>query len=450
MMRAVRVVPSEYGQESDYGRKERIVIVGGGPAGWAAAGELRRAAFSGEVVVIADEPLGPYDRTACSKGLINGHQLPKDIRLDLASAPDVQWRIGQRAVGLDPVARRVLLSGGEALAYDGLVIATGSRPTLPSWWPSEPQPSLFPLHDVSDATTLRHAFDSARKVAVVGGGLTGCEVACASVAMARKAVVVNSQQYLMPRSLGEPIGALVTSAHHASGIETRLGRRVAEAARYRDSWRLVLDDGDVLTADMVVLTAGERPDVDWLEGTGLDISNGVRCDAALRAVGAEGIVAAGALVHWPNLRYGQELSRVGQWIAALEMGQAAARTLLSGRDAAPATLLPRFWSDQLGLRIQVCGRLDFPGEVGLTELRPGRRHTARAGVVASYSHNGRLTGVVAVNAPRAFTVASRMLAAEPIPSYFDQPAAVEEPAPAWAEQPAVAEVAMERPRLRAV
>jgi NADPH-dependent 2,4-dienoyl-CoA reductase/sulfur reductase-like enzyme len=448
MMRAVRVVQSEYGRESDYGRKERIVIVGGGPAGWAAATELRRASFSGEVVVVAEEPLGPYDRTACSKGLINGHQLPRDIRLDLTGTADIQWRIGQRAVGLDPTARRVVLSGGEALAYDGLVIATGSRPTLPSWWPSAPEPNLYPLHDVSDAIALRHAFDAARTVAVVGGGLTGCEVACATVAMARKAVVVNSQMYLMPRSLGEPIGALVTAAHHAAGIETRLGRRVAEAARFRGSWRIVLDNGDVVIADMVVLTAGERPDVDWLDGAGLDLSNGIKCDEALRVVGMDGVVAAGALVSWPNLRYGTEMTRTGQWIAALEQGQAAARTLLSGPDAAPATLLPRFWSDQLGLRIQVCGRLDFPGEVGLTELRPGRKHTARAGVVASYSHNGRLTGVVAVNAPRAFTVASRMLAAEPVPTWHDH--AVAEPAPAWAGQPAAPEVAMERPRLRAV
>jgi NAD(P)H-nitrite reductase large subunit len=454
MMRAVRVV------ESDYGRRERIVIVGGGPAGWAAANELRRAGFSGEVAVIADEQLGPYDRTACSKGLLNGHQLPRDIRLDRKGCPDVNWRIGQRAIGLDTAAGRVALSGGESYAYDGLIIATGSRPTLPKWWPSEPAPGLHPLHDVADAMTLRNALGSARRVAVVGGGLTGCEVACGVVKMARQAVVINSQAYLMPRSLGEPIGALVTAAHHAAGIETRLGRRVAEAGRFRDAWRLVLDDGDVVTADMVVLTAGERPDVDWLEGAGLDVSDGVRCDAALRVVGADGVVAAGALVRWPNLRYGRELSRVGQWIAALEQGQAAARTLLSGPDAAPATLLPRFWSDQLGLRIQVCGRLDYPGEVGLTELRPGRRHTARAGVVASYSQRGRLTGVVAVNAPRAFTVASRMLAAEPVPTWFDH-AAVAEPAPAWAGQsasagppawagqPAAAEAPPER-RLRAV
>jgi NADPH-dependent 2,4-dienoyl-CoA reductase/sulfur reductase-like enzyme len=456
MMRAVRVVESDHGRESDYGRRERIVIVGGGPAGWAAASELRRASFSGEVVVIADEALGPYDRTACSKGLINGHQLPRDIRLDLKGCADVTWRIGQRAVGLEPAARRVILSGGESYAYDGLVIATGSRPTLPSWWPSQPEENLYPLHDVADATALRQALAGARKVAVVGGGLTGCEVACTTVAQARKAVVINSQPYLMPRSIGEPIGALVTAAHHAAGIETRLGCRVAEAARFRGSWRLVLNNGDVVTADMVVLTAGERPDVDWLEGSGLDVSNGVRCDATLRALGADGVVAAGALVNWPNLRYGRELSRVGQWIAALEMGQGAARTLLAGRDAAPVPILPRFWSDQLGLRIQVCGRLDFPGEVGLTELRPGRKHTARAGVVASYSHNGRLTGVVAVNAPRAFTVASRMLAAEPVLTWFDHAAAAEaapavpamSAAPAWAGQPA----AEERPerRLRAV
>jgi NADPH-dependent 2,4-dienoyl-CoA reductase/sulfur reductase-like enzyme len=435
-MRAVRVAEGN----SEYGRRERIVIVGGGPAGWAAATELRKLGFSGEVVVIAEEKLGPYDRPACSKGLLSGHQLPRDIRLR-PLGDDVTWRIGARAEGLDTVNRRVLLDTGEAYAYDALVIATGSRPTLPRWWPSEEMPNLFPLHAVGDAVGLRHAFENARKLAIVGGGLTGSEVACAAVSMARKAVIINSQPFLMPRNVGEPIGALITESHRAAGIDMRLGQRVKDLEHVGAGWRLTLDSGEGVTADVVVLTTGERPDTDWLEGSGLDISDGVLCDPMLRAVGADGVVAAGALVRWPNLRYGWQPQRVGQWIAALEHGQGAARTLMAGVDAAPVSVLPRYWSDQLGLRIQVCGRIDGPAEVGLTEMRPGRKATARAGVLANYSIDGRLAGVVAVNAPKGFTVASRMLAAEPVPSYFD--AASAQPAPQAA--PVAAPVAQEAP-----
>jgi NADPH-dependent 2,4-dienoyl-CoA reductase/sulfur reductase-like enzyme len=405
-----------------YGPHDRIVVVGAGAAGWAAAGELRRLGFAGELVVLGAEPVGPYDRTACSKGLLDGHQRPQDTTLDLRGCPDVRWRAGVRVAGLDPYARRVVLESGRGVPYDGLVVATGTHATLPADWPAG-QPGLHLLHDLAQAWALRSALRSARRVAVVGGGLTGCEVACAVTAMARQAVLINSQPYLMPRSIGEPVGALVAAEHRAAGIELRLGRRVARAEHRRGAWRLGLDSGEQLTADVVVVTVGEQPDVDWLAGTPADLSDGVLCDSSLRVVGLDGVVAAGALARWPNPRWGGPPGRIGQWITAVEQGQAAARTLLAGPGGAPpAALLPRFWSDQNGLRIQVCGRLTDRAEVFLTELRPRRRDTARAGVVASYTERGRLAGVVAVNAPRAFAVACRTLLAEPVAPLVAEPA----------------------------
>jgi NADPH-dependent 2,4-dienoyl-CoA reductase/sulfur reductase-like enzyme len=399
-----------------YGPRDRILVVGGGAAGWAAAGELRRQGFAGDVVVVSAEPVLPYDRTACSKGLLDGHQRPQDTTLDVRGHPGVRWRPGLRVTGLDPRGRRVVLDTGEVAAYDGMVVATGTRPALPTHWPTG-RPGLHLLHDLSDAWALRAALGTARRVAVVGGGLTGCEVACAVTVMARQAILVNSQPYLMPRSVGEQIGTLVTAAHRAAGMDLRLGRSVTEAEHRRGMWRLLLDSGDSVVADVVVVAAGEKPDVDWLSGGAIDVSDGVLCDESLRVVGVDGIVAAGSLARWPNLRYGTTPGRVGQWISAVEQGQAAARTLLAGdREVSPVTLLPRFWSEQNGLRIQVCGRQHPRAEVLLTELRPRRRDTARAGVVASYSENGRLVGLGAVNAPRAFAVACRTLLTEPVPA----------------------------------
>ena len=411
------------------GPQDRIVVVGTGAAGWSAAGELRRLGFAGEIVAIGAEPVGPYDRTACSKGLISGHQRPKDTVLDLHSHAGVRWRTGTRVLDTDPYARRLLLDTGETLAYDGLVVATGTTATLPRGW--QPGPGLHLLHDKADARSLRGALTRAHSVAVVGGGLTGCEVACAVTAMARSAVLVNSQRYLMPRSVGEPVGALITAAHLGAGLDLRLGRKVAYAERRRSGWRLLLDSGETVTTDLVVVTAGERPDVDWLARTQADTSDGVLCDASLRVVGLDGVVAAGSLARWPDPRHGTDKPRrVGQWIMAVEQGRAAARTLLTGDYAPPVSLLPRFWSEQNGLRIEVCGRLSDQADVHVTELRPRRRDTARAGVVADYVEDGRLVGVVAVNAPRAFTVACRTLLNEPVPA----PVRVTIPEPAQFEE----------------
>ena len=399
-----------------FGPRDRIVVVGTGAAGWSAAGELRRLGFAGELVAIGAEPAGPYDRTACSKGLLNGHQRPRDTALDLRGHPDVIWRTGTRAIGLDPRTRRLLLDTGEALAYDGLVIATGTTARLPPGWPSGA--GLHLLHGLADARSLRTALGTARSVAVVGGGLTGCEVACAVTAMARSAVLVNSQRYLMPRSVGEPVGALITVSHLAAGLDLRLGRKVADAERRKTGWRLLLDSGETVLG---------RP-------RGRHRGRATRRRLAGRHAG--GHLGRRALRRDPAGRRagrGRRGRRAGPLAgpAARDRGAPAGRAMDHGGGAGPrgrpdaadrrarappVSLLPRFWSDQNGLRIQVCGRLSDQADVHVTELRPRRRDTARAGVVADYVEDGRLTGVVAVNAPRAFTVACRTLLAEPAPA----------------------------------
>jgi NADPH-dependent 2,4-dienoyl-CoA reductase/sulfur reductase-like enzyme len=245
---------------------------------------------------------------------------------------------------------------------------------------------------------------------VVGGGLTGCEAATVVRGLARDVVIVDSKPCLMYRALGESVGALVTYAHEDAGIGTRLGRRVAEVQRRRNRWRLTLDDGEYLSADLVLVTAGERPDTGWLSGSGLDIRDGVRCDENLRVRGTDGVVAAGVVARWPNLRLGRTAVRCGQWIAAMEQGRAAAGSLLAGdRPVPPVTLLPRFWSQQGDLRIQACGHVDPRCDVALTRLRPARRDAARSGLLASFYRDGRMVGLVAINAPHAFTSSTRAL-----------------------------------------
>lgn len=405
---------------------DRVVVVGAGRAGVAAAEELRLAGFRGEVQVLCDEPSGPYDRPACSKGLLTGHRRPSDVRMPVLDGADISWHLGRRAVSLDPVARVVVTDTDESYPYDGLVIATGARAALPRDWPVG-EPGLHALHTLADAWALRGALRQAQRVVVIGAGLTGCEVAAAVRTLARDCVVVDSKPYVLGRAVGETVGRLVTKEVARDGVQLRLGRRVTGLNRRRRGWLVELDDGDEIQADLVVATTGERPDVDWLDGTGLDLTDGVRCDESLRVLGADGIVAAGTVARWPNLRYSTQARRCGQWIAALEQGRAAAHTLLAGDQAVPpVTLVPRFWSDQYGLRIQVCGELPANAEVTVTQLRPGRRDVARAGVLVGYHDDGQLVGLVAVNAPHAFTSITRTMLATttvtvPVPAPVSAP-----------------------------
>lgn len=394
---------------------QRVVVVGAGRAGVAAAEELREQGFAGEVALVCDEPEAPYDRPACSKGILTGRQRPRDVVLPVRDGARLRWHLGRRVVGVDPVEQTVHTDHGEAYAYDGLVIATGARPVTPPGW-SHGQSGLHVLHGLAEAWALRRELRQAQRVVVIGGGLTGCEAASAIRSMARDCVLVDAHRQLMARALGEDVGALVTEEIARAGVVLRLGRRVESVGRRRRGWQVRLDDGSDVDADLVVSAVGERPDTDWLSTPpGLDLTDGVLCDESLRVAGADNTVAAGSVARWPNLRYGPTPARCGQWIAAWELGRAAARTLLAGDDPTPpVTLLPRFWSDQFGLRIQVSGALLPDAEVFLTEMRPGRRDVARAGLLASYVREGRLVGVVAVNAPRAFTSVTRALLAGPL------------------------------------
>ena len=406
--------------------RERIVIVGAGRAGVAAAEELRAQNFSGEVMILSEEDDPPYDRPACSKRILTGHARPRDVWLPVREGTDVVWRLGEQAVGLDPVNRLVYTQDNE-FAYDGLVVATGARPSPPKDWPIG-EPGLHVLHSLADAWRLRADLRDAGRVAVVGGGLTGCEAACAVRSLARDCVLIDSNPQVLTRALGDLVGRLVTAELYREGVILRLGRKVQELRRRRRGWTLVLDDGEEVNADVVVATIGDRPDTQWLADTGMDISDGVLCDESLRVVGAEGVVAAGTIARWPNLRYDATPRRCGQWIAALELGRSAAQTLLKGDHwAPPVTPLPRFWSEQFGLRIQVCGHQPPDAVVSVTEMRPGRRDIARAGVLITYAVDGRLVGVAGVNAPQAFTAMTRALMAN-IPPVMELPAPVAEPA----------------------
>jgi NADPH-dependent 2,4-dienoyl-CoA reductase/sulfur reductase-like enzyme len=379
-------------------RKQQIVIVGAGRAGVAAAEELRTEGFAGEVVVLHDEEHEPYDRPACATGLLTGHRRPRDVRMPITQRAGITWQLGRRAAHLAADEQVVVTADEEVYEYDGLVIASGARAVPPPGWPIG-APGLHLLYRLDDAWRLRGDLRDARRVAVVGAGMTGCEVASAVRELGRECVLIDPAPVVMGRPLGEVAAAMMTEELGRQGVVLRLGRMVRDLAAARQGWQLTLDDGEQIHVDVVVASTGERPDTAWLEETpGLDVTDGVLCDARLRVVGASNVVAAGTVARWPNLHYSHQPTRIG-----------------GGRDQPAMTHVPRFWSDQFGIRIQVCGVLPAQAEMTVTELRPGRRDAARSGTLIGYHVDGALVAVVALNAPRAFTSLARGLLATRAP-----------------------------------
>lgn len=384
----------------------RIVIAGAGLAGLSAAERLREHGYTGELVIVGDEPDRPYNRTPLSKGLLTGEVSRRDLRLRTHTATGLGagWRLGTPILGLDLQQRNLVLPGGEHLGFDGLVIATGVEARH---LPDAPVhlPHVRMLRTLADADAIDRALARADHVAIVGGGFIGCEIAVTARARGLHATIVDLTPTLLARSLGPALGAIVGDIHREVGVRLHLGVGVAGWTETPDGVQLVLDDGETITADAAVVGIGTHPRTDWLHGSGLDLSDGVLCTPTCHVQDTDGnavesVVAAGDIARWPNLRFDTTARRVEHWLNAIEMGQAAAEALLAGPAAArPFTPIPRFWSHQHGVRIQSLGMPTLGTEMTILDGTPESRRFV-AGFTCTGADGPILVGAVALDAPR--------------------------------------------------
>lgn len=387
------------------GSQHRTVIVGAGLAGLSAAERLRERGYDGQIMMIGEEAHRPYNRTPLSKQLLTGRAAPADLRLRSYTDVEACWRLGTRATGLDLDRREIHLPGGERLGFDNLVIASGVEARH---LPGSPMHSdhVWMLRTVEDARNIDQAMSKARHVAVVGGGFIGAEIACTARARGLKVTIIDVSPTLLNRALGPALGAVIGDLHRKHGVRLHLGVGVAGWQENRRGVTITLEDGETIPADLAVVGIGTLPRTEWLRGNGLDLSDGVRCTATTHvadATGApiEGIVAAGDVAAWPNLRFDPQPRRVEHWINAIEMGQHAAEALLAG--AAPArhfTPIPRFWSHQHGLRIQSVGMPGLGSSVQILHGDPVKRRTVAGFVGPGTAGPDTLLGVVALDSPR--------------------------------------------------
>ena len=373
---------------------ERIVVAGAGLAGLRAAEELREKGFEGELTIVGAEEHRPYNRPPLSKQILAGEMEPGKNELK-ADELEVTWRLGEPATGLDRSERAVEL-GAETLAFDGLVIATGRRARE---WPDPPELEGFhTLRTLDDCVRLRDAVEPGPRVAIVGAGFIGCEVAATLRKRGLEQVtLIDVAPHPMP-ALGPEAGERAARLHRTQGVVLHLEAEVASFAGDGRVEAVCLADGTRIDADLVLFALGAIPNSEWLEGSGLELHQGaVLCDAYCFAVGTDDVVAAGDIAAWPHPR-AEGTMWIEHWSNAAEMARSAAANLLANReDREPYVPVPTFWSDQYETSIKSVGLFDLASSVSVVE-----EDSDEGRLILEGRTDDRLMGAVVFNTNKSF------------------------------------------------
>jgi 3-phenylpropionate/trans-cinnamate dioxygenase ferredoxin reductase subunit len=376
---------------------QRVVIVGAGLGGLRTAEELRQLGYAGKLTLIGGEAHPPYSRPPLSKEVLRGDAEPESAHLrgpDALGELDIDLRLGKRATALDPAAHEVALGDGSSVRYDRLVIATGATPrTLPG----VAGRNVHVLRTIDDAVALRDVLKPKPRVAVVGAGFIGSEVASSARTIGCEVTVLEVMSGPLVHALGPEIATGCANLQQRAGVDLRCNVAVTAV----DDERVWLDDGSSIDADVVVVGIGVRPELDWLASSGLTIDNGILCDEFSQA-SAPDVYAVGDVARWHNPLFGEAM-RLEHWTNATEQACAVARNIAG--DPEPFAPVPYFWSDQFGTKIQVLGRPRADDDV-----RVVRGSIDEGKFVAVYGRDSRLTGVVGFSSARYVMAFRPMLA----------------------------------------
>ena len=381
--RSPAAVPQRPGPGARSGAPERIVIVGGGAAGFAAAERLRREGYAGGLVMLSGENAAPVDRPNLSKDYLAGNA-PEDwipLRPDSFYAEQgIELQLAKRVTRIDLAAREVQLADAGKVVYDRLLLATGAEPVrLPL--PGMDLPHVFTLRSLADCRAIIERAGSARRAVVMGASFVGLEVAASLRARGLEVHVVAPEARPMERILGPDMGNFVRALHEEHGVIFHLG----DTAAAIDARQVQLKGGGAIAADLVVAGVGVRPRVTLAEDAGLKVDRGVVVDAMLQT-SAEGVFAAGDIARWPDPHTGESI-RVEHWVVAQRQGQTAALNMLGRREVFDA--VPFFWSQHYDVSINYVGHaeswdeLEIEGDIAARDCLLRYKRRGRTLAVAS-------------------------------------------------------------------
>ncbi|MFC7493012.1 MULTISPECIES: NAD(P)/FAD-dependent oxidoreductase [unclassified Nocardioides] len=371
-----------------------VLVIGGSVAGLAVADGLRAQDYPGRITVVDADPSLPYDKPPLSKqalkpdwdpvkGLLRPEEHYRDKRVELVT--------GRTAVALGGERRAVRLDDGTELVADHVVLATGVRARL---LPEHMMlPGVHAIRTAADSAAVRAALAGRPRVVVVGGGFIGAEAAAVAADLALEVTIVEALPLPFQHLFGREVAEALAGWHRSAGVRLECGVTVEAIEGVQRVERVRLSDGRELPADLVLLGLGAVPAVEWLEGAGLAIDDGIVCDEHGRT-GVPGVWAAGDAAAWRNPATGKHV-RIEHWTTAKEQGAAVAHNIAAGASVRTVGPVPYFWSDQYRRRIQFLG----------TSAGHDATHLVHGGFdqpefVVLYTNGGRLIGGLGVAAAR--------------------------------------------------
>jgi 3-phenylpropionate/trans-cinnamate dioxygenase ferredoxin reductase subunit len=337
----------------------RTVIIGAGIAGVSAAGALRSAGYDGEIVLLGKEPELPYRRPPVSKEIIRGEKAADEIRIkkpEWYEKQSITLRTGVTVESIDTSSHAARITGGDEIAYDQLLIATGGRARSP-WTAS----GIRTLRTLADVPRLRAELADGTPIIVVGAGLIGSEIAASARGLGCEVTLLETAALPLPRLLPPELGQMYVDLHKAEGTDLHTGVTVESITDTEGQTTVLADDGRSWSAPVVVVAVGMEPNIELAEAASLEIASpadggGIVVDAHGRT-SAPDVFAAGDVANQPNGVLGGR-HRVEHWQGAQNHGTAVGKNLAdqeSGGGDTEFAEVPWCWSDQYAHTLQVAG-----------------------------------------------------------------------------------------------
>ncbi len=380
---------------------EMIIIIGAGHAGAQVVESLRSGGFDGRLIMIGDEHHRPYDRPATSKELLSGGMDIDRVFLkrdQFYTDKNIDLRLDTRVTAIDRKAHTIALSSGETLAYGRLVIATGARPRHIQA-PGADLDGVFYLRSLADSQAIGARLGPGKRLAIIGGGYVGLEVAASATKLGCKVAVIEMLERLLARVAGVEIADFYEKAHRDAGVDLHFGVAIESFVGEGSVRAVRLTDGTEIPADVVVVGIGAIPNTELAAEAGLAVENGIVVDDCGRT-SDPAIFAVGDATNHPNDLLGNRL-RLESVPAAMGQARAAASAILG--TPKPFHEIPWFWSDQYDLKLQIVGM----SEVGDQVVVRGDPATRR--FAAFYLRQGKIVAVNAVNSAKDFMVGKKLV-----------------------------------------